>query len=83
MESTSAQQVFFNHIKGLLPPHISFVDEIAEVLDISNDSAYRRIRGEKPIVLEEIKKLCVKFKISLDQLLHLNTDSFLFCRKTY
>ena len=78
MESTGAQQVFFNHIKGLLPPHISFVEEVAEVLNISNDSAYRRIRGEKPIALEEIKKLCIKFKISLDQLLHLNTDSFLF-----
>jgi len=78
MDSTGAQQVFFNHIKGLLPPHISFVDEIAEILDISNDSAYRRIRGEKPIALEEIKKLCIKYKISLDQLLHLNTDSFLF-----
>ena len=74
MESTGAQQVFFAHIKGLLPPHISFVDEIAEILEISNDSAYRRIRGEKPIALEEIKKLCVKFKISLDQLLHLNSE---------
>ena len=57
MESTSAQSVFFQHIKALLPPHLSVVDEIAEVLNISNDSAYRRIRGEKPIALEEIKKL--------------------------
>ncbi len=78
MESTGAQQVFFNHIKELLPPHISMVDEIAEILNISNDSAYRRIRGEKPIALEEIKKLCIRFKISLDQLLHLNSDSFIF-----
>ena len=81
MESTGAQQVFFNHIKGLLPPHISFVDEIAEVLNISNDSAYRRIRGEKPIALEEIKKLCIKYKISLDQLLHLNSESVIFTGK--
>ncbi len=78
MESTGAQQVFFKHIKGLLPPNISFVDEIAAVLNISNDSAYRRIRGEKPIALEEIKQLCVKFKISIDQLLHLDSDSFIF-----
>lgn len=78
MESTGAQQIFFGHIKGLLPQHISFVDEIAEVLNISNDSAYRRIRGEKSITLEEIKKLCTTFKISLDQLLHLNSDSYLF-----
>ena len=81
MESTGAQQVFFNHIRGLLPPNISFVDEIAGVLDISNDSAYRRIRGEKPIALEEIKKLCIKYKISLDQLLHLNSESVVFSGK--
>ncbi len=81
METTGAQQVFFRHIKELLPPHISFVDEIAEVLDISNDSAYRRIRGEKPIALEEIKKLCIKYKISLDQLLHLNSESVIFTGK--
>ncbi len=81
MDSTGAQQVFFNHIKGMLPPHISFVDEIAEELNISNDSAYRRIRGEKPIALEEIRKLCTKYKISLDQLLHLDSDSVIFSGK--
>lgn len=81
MESTGAQQLFFNHIKSLLPPHISFVDEVAEELNISNDSAYRRIRGEKPIALEEIKKLCLKYKISLDQLLHLNSESVVFTGK--
>lgn len=81
MESTGAQQVFFNHIKGLLPPHVSFVDEIADLLNISNDSAYRRIRGEKPIALEEIKKICVKYQISLDQLLQLDSDSVIFSGK--
>src|SRR5471030_1620099 len=81
MEAIGAQQVFFNHIKELMPSNISLVDEIAEVLNISNDSAYRRIRGEKPIALEEIKKLCIKFKISLDQLLHLNTESVIFTGK--
>jgi BetR domain len=78
MESTGAQQVFFSQIRGMLPPHISFVDEIAEILNISNDSAYRRIRGEKPIALEEIKKLCISFKISLDQLLHIDSESVVF-----
>src|SRR6185437_13736830 len=31
--------------------------------------------------MEEIKKLCISFKISLDQLLHLNSDSFVFTGK--
>ncbi len=75
------QQLFFQHIKNNLPSHLSFVDEIAEQLDISNDSAYRRIRGEKPISLDEIAKLCSAYKISLDQFLHLTSDSFLFSGK--
>lgn len=74
----SAQQIFFKHIKSLIPSHISLVDEIANVLNVSNDSAYRRIRGETQITLEEIKTLCQKFKISLDQLLQLNSETFLF-----
>ncbi len=78
METESAQQIFFKHIKSLLPPHISLVDEIADLLEISNDSAYRRIRGETQMSLEEIKKLCCSFKVSLDQLLHLNSNSFVF-----
>ena len=78
MEITGAQQSFFNHIKELLPSHISLVDEVAGILDISNDSAYRRIRGEKPISLNETQKLAAHFKISIDQLLHLQTDSFIF-----
>ncbi len=81
MESNGSQQVFFQHIKALLPPHLSIVDAVADVLNISNDSAYRRIRGEKPIALEEIKKLCIHFKISLDQFMHLNSDSVLFTGK--
>jgi hypothetical protein len=78
---TDVQQLFFQHIKSRLAPHLSFVDEIAGHLNISNDSAYRRIRGEKPISFEEIRKLCTEFKISLDQFLHLESDSFIFSGK--
>src|SRR6186997_2158915 len=81
MESSNVQVAFFNHLKTLLPAHLSLVDEIAELLNISNDSAYRRIRGEKPIALEEIQKLATHFKISLDQFLHLDSDSFIFTGK--
>lgn len=78
MESDSSQLLFFQHIKTILPAHISFVDEIAELLNISNDSAYRRIRGEKQISLDEMQKLASRFKISIDQFLHLQTDSYIF-----
>lgn len=77
--STSELQVqIFQHIKAKLPPHISLVDELAQVMDVSTDSAYRRIRGEKPISLEEIYKICVRYGLSLDNLLNLKSDAFMF-----
>jgi hypothetical protein len=78
MDQPGVQQLFFQHIKNNLPPHLSFVDEIAELLNISTDSAYRRIRGEKGISFDEIRMLCSHFKISLDQLFHLNSESIIF-----
>lgn len=78
MTDTNLQKDLFNHIKSLLPPHISMVDAVAELLDISYDSVYRRIRGEKPISLDELKVLCEHFKMSLDQVLQLRTDKVLF-----
>lgn len=78
MDQPGAQQIFFQHIKSNLAAHLSLVDEVADLLSISNDSAYRRIRGEKPLSFEEIKSLCTHYRISLDQLFHLNNDSFLF-----
>src|ERR1700754_4757526 len=81
MDSTDAQQRFFQHVKNSIPSNLSFVDEVSELLNISNDSAYRRIRGEKSISFEEIRKLCLHYKISLDQLFHLNSESILFTGK--
>ena len=81
MDTSSTQQLFFQHLKGKLPQHISIVDEVAELLNISNDSAYRRIRAEKPISFEELQKLCVHYKVSLDQFLNIQSDAFIFTGK--
>ena len=78
METNAVQQLFFQHIKSALPPHLTLVDEIAEHLNISNDSAYRRIRGEKAMNFEEIQKLCRHYKVSLDQILHLQSEALVF-----
>jgi len=78
MDNNHSQQLFFNHIKSKLPPHLSLVEEMADLLNISNDSAYRRIRGEKPIGLDEIQVLCNKYHVSLDQLLQIETNTVIF-----
>src|SRR4030095_32947 len=68
----------FQHIKSVLPLNLSLADEVADVLDVSIDSAYRRIRGEKQLIFEEIQKLSNHFKISIDKILNLKSDSILF-----
>jgi hypothetical protein len=81
METNQLQQLFFQQIKSKLPAHLSLVDDVAELLGISNDSSYRRIRGEKSISLDEMGKLADHYKVSVDQLLHLQTDAGTFTGK--
>jgi hypothetical protein len=78
MESTELQQLFFSKVKTALPPHLSMVDEIAGLLNLSHDSVYRRVRGEKPITIAELKVLCDHFRISLDQVLQIESDAVVF-----
>jgi len=59
---------FIEHLKKVAPKNMSLVDEIAEILGLSNDSAYRRLRGETALSLDETMLLCKKFRISLDML---------------
>lgn len=72
------QQILFQQIKCKMPDNLSFVHEIAELLEISYDSAYRRIRGEKELSLEEINRLVRKYEISLDLLLGLQSNHVIF-----
>jgi hypothetical protein len=78
MDSNGLQKELFKQIKSLLPTNISFADTIADLLDISPDSAYRRIRGEKSISFEEIQKLSKHFHISLDMMLKIDSNSTVF-----
>ncbi|HET8963472.1 MAG TPA: helix-turn-helix transcriptional regulator, partial [Chitinophagales bacterium] len=62
----SIQSSFLEEVKKRMPTNFSFVDELAELLSISRDSAYRRIRGETVLSLDEAKKLCERFGVSID-----------------
>jgi hypothetical protein len=82
MENPGQLQVnLFQKIKEVLPPSTSLVDEVSDVLNISSDSAYRRIRGEKPLIMDELFILSTKYNVSVDDIFATNTkgDSFL-CR---
>lgn len=76
--STTAQDRLFHLIKELIPPEVSVADAVSEILHVSTDSAYRRIRGETPLVLEEVMALCRHFNLSLGQLLENRSDAVVF-----
>lgn len=56
-------------LKNMIPAHLSLVDELSDLLEISSDSAYRRIRGEKALSIDEVIKICEHFRISFDSLM--------------
>jgi hypothetical protein len=74
----SIQECLFQQIREKLGAEISVAEVIAELLHVSNDSAYRRIRNETPLVLEEARILCNSFNISLDFLLRRKSDAVSF-----
>src|SRR6188768_2292934 len=78
VSSNNIQLAFLDQIKNRLPDKISFVDKLAELLNVSRDSAYRRIRGETVLSLDEAKKLCDLFAVSLDALLSPSVNTSLF-----
>jgi hypothetical protein len=69
------QEVFIKHLKQVVPANVSLVDDIADLLKISNDSAYRRLRNETELSLDETYKICKHYRISVDSVFSNKNDS--------
>ena len=62
------QNQFIKLLKEKSKDNTSFVDEMADVLDIGYDAAYRRINLKTNLSLEESVKLAKHYNISLNKL---------------
>jgi len=78
MTTGELQQQLFKAIKTKIVEGLSMADEIAKLLDISTDSAYRRMRGEKTVTLDELQLLCSHYQVSLDQLMNVQAKGIIF-----
>jgi plasmid maintenance system antidote protein VapI len=78
------QDHFIQRLKLLLPNGLGLAEELADVLQISTDSAYRRIRGETELTIEEIFKITKKYTISIDDVFsnQSNTVTFAYTKLT-
>lgn len=63
---TIIQKQFLQKIEDLIPKETSLVFELSEILGISTDSAYRRMRGETLLTIDEIIKICNNYNVSFD-----------------
>ncbi|MEI7596002.1 MAG: hypothetical protein WCK02_09660 [Bacteroidota bacterium] len=81
MDSNSKNEMqlkFLGHIEDLIPSTSSLVNELSDVLEISIDSAYRRMRGETSLTIDEIIKICNNFRISFDSFTSINNGIVTF-----
>ncbi len=69
------QELFIKHLKNAVPASVSLADDIADLLKISNDSAYRRLRNETVLSLDETYKICKHYRISADAIFSKQTNA--------
>jgi hypothetical protein len=60
------QKRIFEIARQKLPPKQKLSDIVSELLDVSTDSAYRRIRGETELTTGELQKITKHFDIRID-----------------
>lgn len=72
------QTTLFEIIKVKLAGQDSIGAALSDVLSISPDAVYRRYRGETPLTVQEVKKLCLTYDISFDALCEMGQGKVVF-----
>jgi len=72
------QALFIEKVKAQLPSNIGLADALSDLLNISKDAAYRRIRCETDLTLDEVLMICEYYKITFESLSNPNAVAFHF-----
>jgi hypothetical protein len=62
------QLKFIALLKSLVPTQVNLARDLMDLLDISQDGAYRRLRCQTAITLDETVKICLHYSIPLEAL---------------
>lgn len=68
------QKRLFQYLKGIIPKDKSLADCLTEWLHVSSDSAYRRIRGETPLTVDELAVIAEATGMSANELLGMTSQ---------
>ncbi|MBL7963070.1 MAG: hypothetical protein JNM31_04410 [Flavobacteriales bacterium] len=78
MDAKSLQLALFKQVKDRLPGHLSLAEELGNMLGVSTDSAYRRIRGEKLLDIGELEVVAMRFGLSVDAIMANRAGGYVF-----
>lgn len=73
------QKELFEKLRPLIPANKTMAEYMADLLYLSNDSIYRRLRGETQLSLQELKTICQHFGLSADSLINLRRENQITC----
>ncbi len=76
------QNQFIKYLREKSNNNTKFVDEIATVLDIGYDAAYRRINLKTNLTLEEGVKLAKHYNLSLNKLFEVGSQNTIIAEKS-
>ncbi len=82
MKKNEFQLSIMEHIARQLPQNTKLPEHIAEILGISTASAYRKIKAESPLSLEQIELLCNHYLVSLDEAMYNDPSEVVIFKKT-
>lgn len=75
--------IFIDYLRRKIPDNISATEEIASVLGINYDAAYRRLNNKVSFNLNEIITLSKKYDISLNKLYEVGDSNSYLVKSTY
>ncbi len=67
------QAKFVAQLKATIPVNLSLAEELADLLNVSTDSIYRRLRCQSAFSFDEVAVITKKFGISLDGLIRIDS----------
>ncbi|NDV97112.1 hypothetical protein D0T84_19720 [Dysgonomonas sp. 521] len=73
-------KTLIDNVLSRIPAHINPINYLADILDLSKESVYRRIREEVPFTLEDIYILSTELSISIDEIIYSSGDKNLNSR---
>jgi hypothetical protein len=76
MEEKSLQTILFERIEAKVGSHKNMAKEVANVLGIGSNVIYDRLSGKKSLSIEELYKLALHYRFSLDDLIHPDATGF-------